>query len=100
MKSFKDFIKENQQNNNVQQPLEAAKQQFFAAFKQQFGINPNDSLTWLNNFFSKELPQVYKTMYQQSQKNGNNNQQNPQGNMNNNQQQNPQGSMNNNQQQN
>jgi hypothetical protein len=76
------------QNNSAasQKALEGAKQQFLTAFKQQFDADPNNALTWLNNFMTKDLPADYKTYYHQSQT-GNNQQQGNQQQQGNNQQQ-------------
>jgi uncharacterized protein (DUF2225 family) len=53
----------------VNQALAAAKNQLMQVFQQQFAADPNAALIWLNNLFTKELPQDYKNWYAQSQRN-------------------------------
>jgi hypothetical protein len=66
---------ENQGNPQTAQALDGAKQQLMTAFEQQFKSDAQGALTWLNDLFTKVLPNDYKTKYAEFQKTQGNQQQ-------------------------
>lgn len=78
MITFTNYLRdvaENVNPQNTQRSLDIAKNQLMTAFEQQFKLDPNTALTWMNQLFTKILPADYKKYYDQNPlKQQNNNQ--------------------------
>lgn len=84
MKSFSSYAKSRdlflEQQAQQQQPvqnqvLDNAKNSLMSTFNQEFQRDPQGSLTWFNNLYTKVLPAEYQTIYSQWQKSSQGNQQ-------------------------
>lgn len=72
MKNFRHYVKFRdlalEQQAQAAQPvqnqvLDNAKNSLMASFNQEFQRDPQGSLTWLNNLYTKVLPAEYQSIY-------------------------------------
>lgn len=82
MMRFQHYVNTRDFNEQDQVPaqtnsLDKSFQSFMAAFNQEFQKDPQSSLTWFNNLYTKVLPGEYQKLYAQWQK-GNQQSQQPQ----------------------